>query len=285
MAGVPPEWVVVTASCRDALACCGRFLFSAGDAPKLRVCPLTFHATYSWYQGEIEWVDCCEDGYPDSPVDVGVELWGRPWIFDDPYVLPILDAAHRFAPESHGPLVKGGQVKAVTYSFGPTKEIPCWRGGALLSPHATPEWRNWLRGGMFSEHTPELCSSRKGLMQEPEAAMIMSQLPSRARMARKREKVLEVYEHYLGKLLVTKPGQASGHLAVLRFQDEGMTLAVKAALTRSNVEHSVHYALPERSLASCPTAASLSTRLVSVPCHAGMTPADAVRVVRVVQSA
>lgn len=278
LADVPPEWVIATASARDALACAGRFLQHPGT---LRVCPLTFVGTYGWHTGEFEWVDCCEDGWPVSSVDVGVELWGRAWPVQSPPT--IIDAAHRLEPERHGRLLKTTSIKAVTYSFGPTKEIPCWRGGALISPHTTEQWRTWLRGGLPSQG--QILSGRKGLMQEPEAVWIQAQLKRREKSHAARQAILETYAHYLGKTLVTQPGEASGHLAVLRLPDEGQTMLIKRALTRNNVEHSVHYSLMAQSSSACPTAESLSNRLISIPCHSAMKPADVLRVVRVVQSA
>lgn len=267
--GVPPEWVIPTASCTAALHCAGRLLLGSAVVAPL----LTYSATWSWALVEgrdLALIDPDEEGWPIEPVDIGVDLWGREFGGE----CKILDAAHRFTPKEHGQMLQEGQCLAVCYSFGPLKEVPWLRGGAVVSPSVTEEWWEFLNVGNRRDKTPA-GPGIKGLIQDPEAAAVVAQLRTLRKRYAARQRVLEVYAEYFGDALLTKPGEASGHLAVLRFESEGHCLLVKGALDRLGVEWSVHY----------PVDHELARRIISVPCHDRLTRAGAHKVARLILSA
>jgi len=302
--GVPADWVVVTLSASAALEACARFILE-GTVP-IRVSPLTWPATYNAIlnhgsSSSITWVDCNEEGWPVEAVDVAVDLWGRPYRFpQDPLVFIfdvqakfplVIDAAHNLLDPGHGILLREGSgIKAVVYSFNVQKEASCICGGALVSPEVTQlPIREWLNYGVADrlplEYNGEFLGGIKGTMPDPLAVWVLEQIKRLPRTRRKRKGILKQYERHLGKLLVTTPDNSSGHLAVVRFSDPGTRNLVQDHLLRHGVETSVHYPIHPKIAETCPKAAELSKRILSIPCHIGMTPYDVRRVSRLVVSA
>jgi dTDP-4-amino-4,6-dideoxygalactose transaminase len=280
---VDPEWVIITASCTAALQCATHFLLN--DRASVRVCPLTYAATYAPVANEklpIEWVDCDDEGWPVGEVDIGVELWGRPFEFTGEKWPTVLDSAHKFGAPYHGELLREGKVQAITYSFNCQKEISGIHGGALVSPHVREEWRSWLFCGT-KDRMPVSPGGIKGYLQEPLVYIVAENLLTLRTARKKRREVLEAYHEFLGNYLMTTPELASGHLAVVRVPDEGHALAVKNMLKRHGVEWSIHYMVnPET---NCPNALDLSKRIVTIPCHTYMNGGDARRIAKLIGAA
>lgn len=286
--GVDPSYVVATRSATVALEAAYRFLLP--DLEKIRVSPLTFVSTYSGAANAgipLEWVDVDEDGWPLAEVDVAVDLHGRPHSLGGGLGRGsprLVDAAHRVLAPEHGDLVRGGT--ALVYSFDLRKEVSCLVGGCLVSEQIPNTYaREWLHFGLGEQRVPipDLGGTNGGLP-DPLAAQAIEALKRRWRGQQKRTRVLEVYEQAFGKYLLTKPGDASGHLAVLRARSEGEARLVRNALNYHRVENSCHYAVPEAY--GCPNATALAKRLVTLPCNTYMKiPGDPRRVARIVVGA
>lgn len=293
---VPPEWVLTTDSCTTALAVASKFVLKGSltthgacgtSEAKVSVCPLTWPSTYCHVPDHlINWMDCNDDGWPIDRVDIGVELWGRP--FPDALLpVTILDAAHRVLDRRHGDLLKSDMVRAVCYSFNCQKEIPCLRGGALVSKVAgEKQVRAFLTCGTQDRRYMG-AGGIKGGLPDPLAAWILKGINRLSRTKSSRQRVLRQYADHLGRLVVTRPGEASGHLCVLRCSDRGHRKLIRALLARHGVETGRHYILPagESVSAAAPNAAELSERIISVPCHPEMTNYDVRRVARLIASA
>jgi dTDP-4-amino-4,6-dideoxygalactose transaminase len=283
---VPPEWVLATNSCTSALGvafllCEDEMCRPPGSLPRVRVCPLTYPATYCWavnFGWEIEWVDCDEDGWPVGEVDVGVDLWGRAF----PGSCCVLDAAHRVLDSRHSELLRGDNVRAVSYSFGPQKEVPCLEGGALVAP-ALEKRRETAEALIQSGQGNALAGGWKGYLSGPSAAAISKQISGHERAKQHRQNALAEYREWFGSALLTQPGEASGHLAVVRLQTPGHALAAKARLRKLHIDHSLHYPIPEN--IPCPNAKALVETLVSLPCHTEMRRHDVLLVARAVLTA
>ncbi len=270
LADLPVENVIATVTCTDALAAAAWAILGKSSA---RVCPFTYAGTYTGIVGPLEWVDCDEEGWPVEDVTVGVELWGRRLEHSR---CEIMDAAHRFSPEEHGVLLSGGDVLAVCYSFGPMKEVPGVRGGALLcasGEHAQLARRFVNNGITPGGKLPDYPFGRKSYMANAEAGFLGPQFREAARWRGARQRVLDAYSRYFPKgsnvaELMTLPGEASGHLAVLRFPSRGAREIARDALSVLSVETSVHYPVPENAPQGCK---DLSGRVLSVPCHVSLT--------------
>ena len=87
----------------------------------------------------------------------------------------------------------------------------------------------------------------------------------------------------LGEFLVTQPGAASGHLAVLRMPTVEAGAAVRLQLEKDGVEWGLHYRVPEELKARCPRAWDLSRRVVSLPCHLNLSPMAVESIVKTVK--
>lgn len=284
---VPKEWVLVTSSCTAALGVAFYLLSDEfpreryDSVPQCRVCPLTYPATYCWGINnglDMGWIDCDTDGWPVSEVDVGVDLWGRAF----PRRCIILDAAHRVLDPRHVEGLRCGSWKAVTYSFGPQKEVPCHEGGALLSP-ILAGWREAAEAFIHSGQGRPLFGGFKGYLSAPAARAIGRQFAVHSRMKEWRQKVLEEYREWFGDDLLTQPGQASGHLAVVRLRTPGHKLAAMSRLKRLAIDHSTHYPIAEEF--PCPGAKSLSQSVLTLPCHPAMRRHDVLLVARAVMTA
>ena len=292
---VPHEWVLATNSCTSALGVAFVLLeddfgpapttpgcIGMPDAPpRVRVCPLTYPATYCWainFGWEIEWVDCDEDGWPVSDVDVGVDLWGRS--YGRPCV--VLDAAHRVLDPGHQRALRGGTVGAVGYSFGPQKECPCIEGGALVSPKLE-DLRGQAEALIQSGQGNATAGGWKGYLSGPSAAAISKQISGHETTKGRRQDVLIEYAEWFGSSLLTQPGEASGHLAVVRLRTPGHALAAKARLRKLHIDHSLHYPIPEN--IPCPNAKALVGTLLTLPCNTEMRRHDVLLVARAVLTA
>lgn len=257
---------IVTKSCTAALAVASR-LFECDSAPSL-----TYPGTYSGFPREPILEPCVDDGWPARQCDVGVDLWGRKF----PYLCKVLDAAHNFASVGHRTRLLRG-TEAICYSFGPTKELSAPLGGALVLADAAEAGK--ARDLLNNCHRDRGASrpmgrSEKQLMPEPIAAWLRESIhPARRRSrTQARQDVLGAYEERLSGWLMTRPGEASGHLAVLRMDDEAQRDAVRVGLTRAGIEWSQHYRTDD----------PVSKRIITLPCHHLVPPYRAKEIANVV---
>jgi dTDP-4-amino-4,6-dideoxygalactose transaminase len=288
--GVPTSWVHLTNSCTSALAAA----YALGPKPDLHAVPLlTYSATAAsalLQRIDVQLMDVDDDGWPAlgqrSPT-VGVDLWGRAYPLAYTGRPLILDAAHRFAGPEHKELVENGTL--VCYSFGPQKECAVPQGGALVwremeKQSVRDEVAAFLHYGQH-ERVPTERGGLCGWMPEPTAALLVPQLAVRRRewCMKRRQEILETYENFLGKLLLTKPGEASGHVAVIALPDEGTTKCVQTQMRRAEIEVGVHYPIhPEYRSTN---AYALSKRILTLPCHLAMNGKDAAKIARAVLTA
>ncbi len=283
LVGVSPEQVVATASATAALWAATEVL---GLTKTPRVCPLTWPATYAAAE-DPEWVDCNEQGWPTSTVDIAVELWGRQWRDGQPESFQlceplgattpkILDSAHRFAGDDHSALLNHAEgVKAIVYSFGPQKEVPCWSGGALLMKDsmAAGEARICLNYGTALRERVSV--GINGLMNDVQAAFLNEQIKRLPTMRARRQVLLEEYVSYLGKMVLTRPGECSGYLCVIDCKSEAVRRMYRNALVKKpSIQWGHHYPAPSE----CPQAYTLSRRVLTLPLHIEMSLRDVRRV-------
>ncbi len=292
--GVPAPWVLATNSCTAALSIACECLDQGRgiEAPAL-----TWPATYA-HARERVLVDASQ-GDPPAPqwsevpgrVRVAVALWGRRAPLPPRDRGPIIvDAAHAFG--AHLDDLRERRVDAVCYSFGPLKEVPCSRGGALVSPHcADAMWRAAVDSGTRGRHAIYGWGGNYE-MGEPECVLGLKQLAHPAAWAAQRRGVLRAYAAnwsergaaYNGRLL-TLPDEASGHLCVALANTAQVRLQWMSALLASRIQCGIHYELPLWLPATqFPVAWEWSQRILSLPLHLGVTEEDVARVVALLAS-
>jgi dTDP-4-amino-4,6-dideoxygalactose transaminase len=244
----------------------------------MRVCPLTYPGTYSWaitLGFEMEWVDCDEEGWPVSDVDVGVDLWGRAF----PRWCVVLDAAHRVLDGRHAAGLCNDDYHAVAYSFGPQKEHSAPNGGALVCrAFAAPAVRAAAEAWVGCGQSAPLGGGIRATLDDPTCDAVLAQMRAHKRKAVRRQKILQEYEKWFEASLMTRPVEASGHLCVVKLPTEGHVLAARARLARLRIEHSLHYPIPAEVQEQCPNATRLTRQLITLPCHLKMSLHD-VRVI------
>ncbi len=283
---VPAEWVIATNSCTAALTLACRLLDrGAGiEAPVL-----TWPATYAHAEHTLVDVTQADPPRPvwtDAPdrVRVAVALWGRPADTRPPNGPLVVDAAHSFG--AHLDLFQRDMADAVCYSLGPLKEVPCSRGGALVSPHcADPRWRAASDSGTRGRHalTPWGGNFQMG---EPECVLGLEQLKHADEWRARRQELLRWYAAYWSEAgvrtgrLLTEPGTASGHLCVALAESPRERELWRAALLANRIECGIHYELPLWApVAQWPVAWEWTQRILSLPLHLGVTEADVRRIV------
>lgn len=281
--GVPAAWVIATNSCTAALTIACRMLDTKGAGVEAPV--LTWPATYA-HSGPAALVDVAptEHGEPTPEwprsagrVRIPVALWGIEAVLPPRDGGPIVvDAAHALG--AHIEDLREGRVDAVCYSFGPLKEVPCSRGGALVSPFCgDAKWRAASDSGTHGRHGlfPWGGNYQMG---EPECVLGVYQLAYAAEWREYRQKLLRWYGTYwsecgLGSTgcLLTEPGEASGHLCVALANSHTQRELWRARLLASDIQCGVHYELPLWAPAvQWPSAWDWSQRILSLPCHLGI---------------
>jgi dTDP-4-amino-4,6-dideoxygalactose transaminase len=277
--GLEPECVIATRSCTDALAAAWEWVVALDSTHVAKAPALTYGATYCW-PPQVKLVDVDEDGWPTGPVDVGVELWGRPF----PHACQILDSAYRLLAPEHGDRLRHEYVKAICYSFGVQKEAPCLIGGALvLSPRAAadrPFILDFLRCATRRREGMPRHVGIKGRMPDPVATMARMQIGRLGHNSRKRATLHKRYVQRLGKLVVS---DERGAQAVIKLPTWEERQLVQEHLTKQGIETAVHYSLNEN--IQCPNALALSRRVLSLPLHPAMSEFDVLRVCRAVAGA
>jgi len=286
--GVDPMDVLLCGSGTAALTIAHHFLGDNGKLP-VEAPALTWPSSYC-YSPFVRLVDCPASHSPawskDLLLRVPVALWGLPVNIGvleviRPHGPVVYDCCHAFGKGLEE--LEDELVDAVVYSFGPTKQVPCVRGGAVVSPHINKWWRAYRDSGTLGRH---FLMNRGGNFEIPEpfAALLSAQLdvPKVLREDRYRAALLEAYASaFDGKplALLTHPNYASGHLCVVLFPNEGARITAMGRLNQANVQYGLHYGLPAwLPLNLFPFAHDLSLRTLSLPCHLHMTQADALRV-------
>lgn len=257
-------------------------LWVCTERPEHTICPLTWPGTYSYALGHCVEVDD-GNGARSLPLkyfewrDLGeetslhVELYG----VDTPagWNPHTIDAAHNFLGADHGRRVALGQH--IVYSFGPQKQLPSPCGGALVTTNRqlAAAVRRYLDYGVEGR----ICVARgaAGLMPDFTAELLLAQFKAYNGWQSLRQERLEWYESELGGLLLTKPGVASGHLAIMDCGDPETREMVRKNFNRGpQVAWSHHYPLNEEQRAACPKAAALSDRIITLPLHTELRRSD-----------
>lgn len=291
--GVPPEWVVCTNSATAAICTAHRVLCGKRHV----VAPvLTWPSTYSTCDS-YDLVDVGPDGLIQEPADrndrayfytmIPVDLWGKPakWHGGGSGLQDILDAAQNLFDPRHVSMLGCGQVRAVVYSFGPIKQISCVRGGCLVARLSATDRANVLQfidSGTVGREGVE-SNGFNFEMGEFNAALGLSQLQRFDLCQEHRQLILAMYRGELQGMVIHG---GSGHLAVLEPATELQSYKIRAALYGARVHAGHHYPLPRHvPHGNYPIAASLSRRVLTLPCHCCMTLNDAEYVARVVRAA
>ena len=289
--GVPADWVLCTNSCTAALHL---FYLARRDANRNLTSPvLTWPGSWVYAGDDAAFLDVAEDGfvrdhYDNEDVQVLVDLWGRgmPARHLKPHPGPrVLDAAHHFGSGIDG--LKAGHWDAVAYSFGPVKELTVGRGGALVGALCErPEVREMANVGTSLRRPAHQCG---GNFEMPElaAAMGPAQLALHRRLKPLRQILLARYGRRLPEGVEAMTDvHASGHLMVIRARDAVQRLHLQNRLALEGIQSSIHYILPKWiDAAAYPNASALSSTVLSLPCHTGLTPEDVDKVCAVVAKA
>lgn len=292
--GVPREWVLATNSGTAALTVACRAVGGTVEAGAL-----TWPATYA-HGAKRRVVDVRADApvaqwtEESGTVRVPVALWGIRAELPPraPGNRVVVDAAHAFG--QHIDDLRAGRADAVCYSFGPLKEVPCSRGGALVSLLcAQPTVRALADSGTVGRHG--IVSRGFNLeMGEPEAVLGLCQLKYARAWWEARQALLRAYAAYwsesgsgmAGRLLTraVEPGEAaggaSGHVCVALADSPTVRMRWQAALLANRVQCGIHYETPLWAPATrFPCSWDWSQRILSLPLHLGMGEATVRRVV------
>lgn len=280
LVGVPADWVALTGSCTQALRACWHYL-----GRRRVVAPaLTWPGTYCWADpSRLELGDVCADGFflgyhgDEDYLAVPVELWGRRYPLERlgssrvAGMRVVVDAAHNLAALHHKWWVENGEVDAVCYSFAPVKQVTTIRGGAVVAQWAA-ELARWLHAGT-ENRMPMQNEGDNARMTEVGAALGLGQLRRHRQSQRRRQAILRAYAR-AGLKMLTTPGH-SGHLAVAAFPDWREACRAAMKLEKAGVNTGKHYNV----FGPYPSARAVSDRVLTLPCHLSMTPADARRVI------
>lgn len=224
------------------------------------------------------------------------------------------DAAHALGAEYGGSPIGAGQYsQATTFSFHPVKHITTGEGGAVCTNDASIKQKvDRLRehglvrtpapgsGGHFGYELTELGYNYR--LSDIQCALGLSQLAKLDGWLTRRRELAALYRTRLAgtrHVSVTADGDGSRHayhlLSVsIDFEGAGVSRArVMTALAEQGIHAMVHYIpvcdqpyyVQLYGRAACPAARRFYEQELSLPMHAGLTPADVERVVAALQAA
>ncbi len=207
-------------------------------------------------------------------------------IASDAGVALIEDCAQAHGASRDGHAV-GSYGHMATYSFYPTKNLGALGdGGAITTnnPELTTRLRQLRQYGWDDRYHVASVAGRNSRLDEVQAAVLRVKLPHVHRWNAKRRAVAEVYRTAAPNLWWAGENNDSyvGHLAVTRTPERDR---FRKAAHEAGIGTAIHFPIPDHHQASArgPTVSLPVTELacaevVSLPCHAHMTPDEIDRV-------
>lgn len=242
---VPREWVLSCQSCTAGMGMCFHFL-GLSTAGRTRAPAITWPGSYCMGRG-VEFYDCVPWGQRYDTV-VLVDLFGAQDIRElahgggEGHPTYVLDAAHNVLDRRHGGYLRDGLVQAVVYSFGAVKQLSGIRGGLVVCPRITDEWRAYRHYGVHRDRLPELPVGGNFDMNEFSAELILAQLDEWKETQETSQCLLRRYvERLRGVPGLKVLERGSGHLFVVWTKHRDR---LRDALRFEGIETSVHYKLP-----------------------------------------
>lgn len=272
--GVPASWVMVTNSCTSALTTCYHFLVKNH---RLQAPVLTWPGSYCGHPYDILFYD----EVPKEPGPaVVVDLYGRGLIPECRARPLIIDAAHNCLSRRlilHWLLP--GKADAICFSFGPTKQLTTIRGGAIISPHISGQWRSYIHFGAHGR-IPHLQKGGNYTMPDFNAVIGLEQMARFGDMQECRRTLL--FEYGKGHIGALTDVCSSGHMYAIR---NPVKERPRLALEYAGIQTSHHYPLPAWvNPDDFPASRDLSIDQLTLPLHLGLTTEDVRKIVSIVKA-
>ena len=240
---------------------------------------------------------------------IAVDLYGRPADLDaiaavaeTAGLLVIADAAQSLGARDRGHGVAArapGHCPVTATSFYPTKPLGCAGDGGMLftdDPAQAALWRRWRVHGTQGGHTAEGLGMNSRL-DTVQAAILHAKLPGLHPERDRRAALAARFDAALADRATTPPPdkadtRSAWALYTIRTPARAQ---VAAALDRAGVATGVYYTAPLHlhpgyaafggGPGSLPVAEQAAGEVLSLPCHAGMSDADAARVAEAARDA
>ena len=213
--------------------------------------------------------------------------------------LVVWDACQAFGAELHGRGI-GGNGWATVYSFYPTKPAFAAEGGAITYGMVGldgPEMVAFREHGWNGSKYVSESIGGNFRMNELSAAIGYAQL-SKGLQAKREKQRLEVANHIMDALRgyvvfqEITPGAKSVYSVLAMWTFGNKRDQVRAHLLSDGIDTVIHYPVGlhrqpsmKNYTSECPRTDELCGRIISIPCHHGMTIEDADRVVQSVRKA
>lgn len=249
--GVPASWVMVTNSCTAALHTCYHFL--VGDK-FLQAPVLTWPGTYCTHHKVCFYDERPQVGAPNVVVD----LYGSGEV---PIIgsTVIIDAAHNcLSKDLIQKYLLTGKAAAICFSFGPTKQLTTIRGGAVISPHVSGQWRSFIHYGAHGRQ-PFMRQGGNYTMPDYNACIGINQLKRFDAMQERRQALLIRYD-----ALPVKKYPSTGHICSVEAPEPKRDY-LRRVLAQAGVQTSHHYAIED--WADMPRSSERSKKQITLPLH------------------
>ncbi|HQT63223.1 MAG: aminotransferase DegT [Acidocella sp. 20-57-95] len=267
--------------------------------------PRTFQIDLSHLEARI--ADVKRGGNLKPRAVVGVDLFGQPadWpglneIAARENLFTLDDCAQSFGAALHGKRL-GTAADATATSFFPSKPLGAYGdGGALFTESAARAalYRSLRTHGEGTTRYEVLRIGMNGRLDTMQAAILLAKLDVFEAEIATRETIAAIYDAALADVLdiparVPNSTSAWAVYAIL-LPSTAARETVQAALKAANIASAVYYPRPlhrQPAYASChdgaalPVSESLSERIMALPIHPDLTPAQAARVAQTVRTA
>ena len=238
---------------------------------------------------------------------IGVDLFGQPadWpglreIAEQENLFTLDDCAQSFGASLHGRRL-GAAADATATSFFPSKPLGAYGdGGALFTQSAERAalYRSLRTHGEGTQRYEVLRIGMNGRLDTLQAAILLAKLDVFEAEITRREAIAAIYDAELADILenparVPDSTSAWAVYAIL-LPDETARDTARAALQAAGIASAIYYPKPlhhQPAYAAChdgaalPVAESLGERIMALPIHPDLTPAQAMRVAATLRAA
>lgn len=238
---------------------------------------------------------------------IGVDLFGQPagWpglreIAEQENLFTLDDCAQSFGAALHGCRL-GAAADATATSFFPSKPLGAYGdGGALFTQSAERAalYRSLRTHGEGTQRYEVLRIGMNGRLDTLQAAILLAKLDVFEAEITRREAIAAIYDAELAYILETParvPDSTSAWAVyAILLPDETARDTARAALQAAGIASAIYYPKPlhhQPAYAAChdgaalPVAESLGERIMALPIHPDLTPAQAMRVAATLRAA